>query len=392
MNKKMVLKVAWIGITCLAVLASCVRMEANTVRVHAEDATEPPATVSDDWDVYLEGLQLLLAEAGAVSSKTNAIMMGTEIAIANTIPLATASDVSVFNGVTELIGDYKYADEWAVEQYVLCHIGGNSRVRFSDALHQENIIEYPWGSQAYYTFVENGSMWLACEGGACKIYATNLNTVGYTEPDATIAAYPFEIWYGGGSPDTCVTKYRGNELNKQVLCSFISLVAGSDHRDFYNWYVGTEHGFLLPEVSTELAPHIQTNEYLTMVYDKFEEDFGVSFEYSLPDLVPVGTLLPDGSIQGGDQSGGEGDINVNVNVEFPTHLVPDVPEPETYDYSDISEHDFPLADEGVVKQSWLDGYSAFWGAVNYCLDSFHLRETIVLLLCVCVFIYLIVRY
>lgn len=370
----------------ITLLAACNVMDSNTAHAAEDDDSN-----ADEWAEYAAALITDITLASTVP-KADAIRHSVEFAIASTIPLATASDVSLFNGVTEFIGDYVYTDEWAVDQYVICNIGGNSRVLFSDALHQEDIVTYPWGSTAYYTFVENGAMWLSCNNSGCQVLGSNINSMGYTAPDPLIVYQPFSIWYGGGSPDTCVRKYQGNQLNSGVLCSFISMAVGADHKNFYDWYMGTEHGFLFPEVDPDYAPYITPNEYLTMVYEKYEEDFGVPFEYTEPDLLPTGLMMPDGTVTGDDQSGGDGDVNVNVEVEFPTIYVPNVLEPTYYDYDTLQTEVIVNPDDSVIKDSWLEGFGALITSMLYTMTAFQLDDVVILLAVFGLVLILLVRW
>lgn len=387
MKKKLILKIAWVGITCLAVLASCVRMESNVIRVYAEDATEPSSDLGD-WAPYLQALQFALTELDGAPPKVNAIMTATEFAIAQTVPLAVSEDITVFNGITHVIGDYNYTDASGVTTYHLCHIAGNSRKTISEVGYQYDLLQYPSGSKAFAQFGSTGTIWLYGNSGSLDVTGSGFSAFGYSAPNS-VSVTGFQIWYGGGSASTTVSKSYYNDIYPDVLCCHWASTFGHDHiRQYNNWFT-TEHAFMFPEVDSNMSSYMDVNDYLDLTYQKFEDDFGVEFEYTYPDLVPVGTLLPDGSIVGGNQSG-DGDIT--VNVEFPTHLVPDVPEPDTYDYSQIQQVEIPLANEGVIKATWISGFSALVETMVYTMDAFHLRDLVFLLCLVGIFVYLIVRY
>lgn len=393
MKKKMILKIAWVCITCLAVLASCVRMESNVMRVYAEDATEPTTESfenDDGWNGYLSLLSAAVGKMASVPTTVNTVLLAIQFAIAETQPIATAGDVYVYDGVTSVMCDYMYDDA----SYHITHIGGNRRTNFADAIYQYNILTYPSGSSAYYTFTNNGSVYVDIQRTGLRCIGAGYSQAGYTEPNAIFVGsnkLPFHIYLGGGSPSACVKKYTDNSLNSGVLCSAFGGVFGWDELNDFNNVLGSNSNyFVLPEVSGSA----DANEYLSKVYQKFEEEYGVEFEYSFPDAVPVGTLMPDGTIKEEPErtTDESGNIIVNVDVEFPTHLVPDVPEPDTYDYSQIQRVEIPLADEGLIKSTWISGFSTLIDSMVYTMDAFHLRELVLLLCVVGIFVYLIVRW
>lgn len=370
--KKKVLKIAWVIVTCLAFLASCARMDSNIIRVHAEEA-EPVDDLAD-WQPYLEAMETLLAGLGAAPLKIDAIMIGMQIAISQTVPLAVSQDITVFNGITNVIGDYNYLDESGNSTYHLCNIGMNSHQVISEVGYQYNLVTYPSGSTAFARFGETGRIWAYPNNSGIDITGSGFSGFGYTVPYAT-TTNGFEIWYGGGSSASAVHKSYNNSIYPEVLCTHWASCFGHDFENQYNNWFGTEHAFLFPEVDENMASYMDTNDYLDLTYKKFEEDFDIEFEYEYPELVPVGTLLPDGSIAGGGSSGGD---DITVNVEFPTYYVPDNPEPETFPLEivpEVAEHEA----EEIPEDAFL-GLDFWWDCGLLLISLFGVSELVILIL------------
>lgn len=381
-------KIIWIGLTCLAVLASCTHMDSNIVRVHAEDATEPTTETPEDddgWGGYLSLLTAAVGKLASVPTTVNTVAFAVQFAIAECQPIATAGDVSVYDGVASLMCDYRYDDQ----SYHIAHIGGNRRTVFSDAIYQYNIITYPSGSSAYYAFTDNGSVFIDIQNSDLKCIASGATQGGYTDPSALVLSgnnLPFQILYGGGSPNTAVRLYTNNNWNTGRLASCFGGVFGYDElADFNDKFSSDNNYFMLPQ-ATDIT---DANEYLSMVYQKYEEEYGEEFEYSFPDSVPDGTLLPDGTIKGDEEEATDESGNIIVNVEFPTHLVPDVPEPETFPLDTVPE--ITGHETGEIPDGAFLGFDFWWNSAIALISLFDVWDLVMLCLWVGLICFLLWR-
>lgn len=391
MKKKIILKTVWVGITCLALLASCIRMDSNSLHVCAEDATEPttePSEDDDGWNGYLSLLSAAVGKMANVPTTVNTVMLAVQFAIAECQPIATAGDVYVYDGVASLMCDYRYDDT----SYHIVHIGGNRRTNFADAIYQYNILTYPSGSSAYYAFTNNGSVYIDIQTNSLKCIGAGYSQGGYTDPGALVLSgnnLPFDILYTGGSPSTAVRLYTNNSWNSGRLASAFGGVFGHDDlTDFNNVLGSNDNYFMLPEATGSA----DANEYLSKVYQKFEDEYGVEFEYSFPDAIPVGTLLPDGSIKEDPEQTTDEDGNITVNVEFPTIYVPNVLEPTYFDYDTLQTEVIVNPDDSVIKDSWLEGFGALVTSMLYTMTAFRLDDIVILLVVFGLVLILLVRW
>lgn len=381
-------KIIWVGLTCLAVLASCAHMDSNIIRVHAEDATEPTTEVPEDddsWNGYLSLLTAAVGKMASVPTTVNTVALAVQFAIAECQPIATAGDVSVYDGVASIMCDYRYDDS----SYHIAHIGGNRRTNFADAIYQYNILTYPSGSSAYYAFTNNGSVYIDIQTNSLKCIGAGYSQGGYTDPSALVLSgndLPFDILYNGGSPSTAVRLYTNNSWNSGRLASAFGGIFGHDElTDFNNVLSSNDNYFMLPQATGVT----DANEYLSTVYQKFEEEYGTEFEYSFPDAIPVGTLLPDGTVKGDEEETTDESGNIVVNVEFPTHLVPDVPEPDTFPLDTVPEIAGHETDE--IPDGAFLGFEFWWNSAIALISLFGVSNLVMLILWVGLICFLLWR-
>lgn len=160
----------WVGIVCTAFLASCIRMEANALEASAEDTTESVESDLSEWSAYVSALQTFIGSMASLPAGVNGAMLGVEFAIANTIPLTTANDVSAFDGISSIVGTYQYKDESGTTTTHICHIGSNAQEYYSES-PQVKILTYPSGSSAYIQPTESAYISSSLNASAISISA-----------------------------------------------------------------------------------------------------------------------------------------------------------------------------------------------------------------------------
>lgn len=376
-NKKM-LKILWIFVICLAFLSSCVCMDSNALSVSAEDTTESETETVGEWEEFLVAISGAITALVEAPTPEKGVLLGIQYAIANTEPIRTAGDVTVFNDCSVYTFDYtfRFTDDTTVYR---SGVVGSEDVYVSDALVSLHVHQYPNGSTALANFSDSGRFYSRITASAVEIIGTPSYAVSYTEPLETISStnpsYPFKLLY---SDVTLRQQYFQSSSN---LGHFTSAVIGDNIVNSPNSSMeNPERIFVLPPANESQ----DLNSYLETVYTKYETTYGTPFEYEFPDLIPTGVRLPDGSI-----TGDSGDSDIVVNVEFPTYNVPDYPEPDVFTFEtipEVSEHEI-----SEIPESALLGLEFWWECSSSLLTLFNVWDLTILVLWVGLICFLLWR-
>lgn len=374
MDKKRLLKIACILVSGVALLASCAK--SADVEVHAVDEE----TDSEKWLEYSALLADILVDISSKPTTAQSVALGIQYMIAVTESVNTADDATLYNRCASIMYCYDFQSSVGQTTYHVNNLVGSPYKRYesSDGIVTHTFDTYPNGTSVQGIFsASDSTMTVQNNGGNFSIIGNPQYRMYWTAPfNQTGGTLPFTITTSG-----TVTKLEDHLAGSSVLGLSLGAVLGGSITTQPSEPSTTYH---LPKATTGQT----TNDFLPIIYQFYEDEFEVPFAYNFPDALPDGLILPDGSLTGGEQDA-TGDININVEVEFPTYNVPDYPEPDTFPLEtipDITEHE-----TSEISEDAFLGFDFWWNCTIILLSLFDVWDLVILILWVGLICFLLWR-
>lgn len=374
MNKKKLLKISCILVSGVALLASCAK--SADVEVHAVDEESD----TEKWLEYSALLADILVDISSKPTTAQSVALGIQYMIAVTESVNTADDATLYNNCASIMYCYDFENSAGKTTYHVNNLVGSPYKIYesSDGIVTHTFDTYPDGGSVQGIFdATSSTMTVQNNGGTFSIVGNPQYEQYWSAPyNESGGKSPFVITTSG-----TVTKLQGSYSKSSVLGLSLGAILGGSIATQSSEPSTTYH---LPKATAGQT----TNDFLLIIYQFYEDEFGIPFAYDFPEALPDGLILPDGSLTGGEQDA-TGDININVEVEFPTYNVPDYPEPETFPLEtipDITEHETnEISDDAFL------GFDFWWNCAIMLLSLFDVWDLVILILWVGLICFLLWR-